>query len=109
MLHKYPNNIQQMPSSASPLLLSHPRVPLVVLVLLHEFVVEFLETVHDRRHVLLRRQDGGSQMENPTFKQDKRPVSITGDFKRRKCGARTLPFARSQNLGRWRCLWLLGA
>lgn len=91
MLHKNPKfdvrSQHYTPDASSaaalPLLSSHPRVPSVVLVLLHEFVVEFLETVHDRGHVLLRWQDGGSQMEYPKFKQDRdqyNPRSKTPNF-----------------------------
>ena len=39
----------------------------MVLVLLHELVVELLEARHDIRHVLLRRQDGCPQVEHPKF------------------------------------------
>lgn len=45
----------------------HPRVPSVVFILPHERIVEFLETVHDCRHVLFRRQDSCPQVEHPNL------------------------------------------
>lgn len=44
---------------------SQPWVTLMVFVLRHELIVELLEAAHNGRHVLLSRQDGSPQVENP--------------------------------------------
>lgn len=47
----------------------HPRVPSMVVVLVHEPIIELLETRHDCGHVLLGRQNGCPQVENPNIQQ----------------------------------------
>lgn len=88
-------------------------VNITLCIFFHELIIELFKAIHDRRHLLLCRQDGCPQMEDPASatqltaflsKENQRFIRICQN--KRRGEEITLPSVQILSRGRWKFQWL---